>query len=505
MKILFLYPSADSQLGFNYGVAQLAGLLEAAGHRVGFWQLCEELEPLPSREEFAARLRQEAPDVLAFSVVTNQWAYARQLARWAREVLDVPLVLGGVHALVATEEILGTGLFDYVFRGESEEAFPEFVGRLERGESVEDVANVAFRGADGVRINPVRPLPELEGLADKDYSVMDFQRLIDAKNGWVGLMASRGCPFACSYCFNHKMVAAYREDLGCSFKELNYIRRFSVEQVIDEIKYLLANYRNISMFIFDDDLFTFDRDYVRRFCEAYRRTTDLPFVVNAHFGFFDRETAQCLAEANCRIVKFGIESGSVGIRDRVLNRHMSNESIIETLGMCGAVGLHSSCFVIIGLPYETVDDLWATVRLLADSRPGRFRWTYFFPYPGTVAHELAVEGEFLDEGKMKALSNFTDQSCLDFGPEHNLLLRKIGHALPWFVNACSGLPVAEQYRQLTDELLALDAEGFAERAGQIRREDAELSARLSEQGLTHYAIKYNRFMGVISDYFLHEA
>ena len=32
----------------------------------------------------------------------------------------------------------------------------------------------------------------------------------------------------------------------------------------------------------------------------------------------------------------------------------------------------------------------------------------------------------------------------------------------------------------------------------------EYSRRFCEQGLSHYAIKYNRFMGVISDYFVNE-
>ena len=43
--------------------------------------------------------------------------------------------------------------------------------------------------------------------------------------------------------------------------------------MIEEIEYLLKNYRNIRMFIFDDDLFTFDKTYVREFCEAYRKVT----------------------------------------------------------------------------------------------------------------------------------------------------------------------------------------------------------------------------------------
>ena len=297
MRVFFLYPSAESQLGFNYGVAHMASLLKRAGHEVGFWQLCEEIEPLPTEEQFVERVAREKPDLLAFSVVTNQWPYARKLAQWARERFSIPTVIGGIHTLMSAEEVLETGLFDYVFRGECEDAFPEFVDRLERQEDVASVPNLAFLRDGRVQINPVGPLPELTRLPLKDYEAMDFQRLIDAKNGWVGLMASRGCPFSCTYCFNHVMVEAYKQDLQCSFKGLNYIRRFSVGQMIEEIDYLLKHYRNIRMFIFDDDLFTFDQDYVREFCQAYRKVSDVPFVVNAHVGFFDDECASALAQA----------------------------------------------------------------------------------------------------------------------------------------------------------------------------------------------------------------
>ena len=504
MKVFFIYPSTDSQVGFNYGVAHMAALLKQAGHTIAFWQLCEELEPLPGEEQFVRRIVQEKPDILAFSVVTNQWAYTQTLAHWARPKLAIPFVIGGVHTLSNAEAILQTGLFDYAFRGECENAFVEFVNKLAAGESVEAVPNLAYQHDGRVHINPVGPLPKLTRLPLKDYESMDFQRLIDARNGWVGLMASRGCPFSCTYCFNHVMVQAYRTDLQCSFKDLNYIRRFSIGQMIEEIEYLLKNYRNIRMFIFDDDLFTFDKAYVREFCAAYRKVTDLPFVVNAHVGFFDDECAGYLAAANCRIVKFGVESGSPKVRRTILNRHMSNESIVEAIAVVARHGMHSSVFIIIGFPHEGRDDVLDTIRLLGRARPGRFRWTYFFPFPGTRAHEISVEGGFIDHQKMERLKNFTDESCLEFGPEHNFLLRKIGQIMPWFVNAHSDLPTADFYTGKVDEILRMDEAAWQQTVPYLRERDAAYSQRFCEQRLSHYAIKYNRFMGVISDYFLSE-
>jgi hypothetical protein len=66
MKIFLIYPNSGSQVGFNYGAAHIASVLKAAGHQVQFWQLCEDLEPLPDKNEFIARIQKEAPDLLAF-------------------------------------------------------------------------------------------------------------------------------------------------------------------------------------------------------------------------------------------------------------------------------------------------------------------------------------------------------------------------------------------------------------------------------------------------------
>jgi radical SAM superfamily enzyme YgiQ (UPF0313 family) len=449
-------------------------------------------------------VRAAAPDLIGFSVVTNQWQTAAQLAAWARKASAAPLVCGGIHTMAAPEQILQTGLFDYLIRGEAEEALPALVARLEQGAPPDDVPNLAFLVDGEVVLNPLGPLPDLNALPPKDYGIFDFQRLVDAKNGWVGLAASRGCPFACTYCFNHQLVKHYRRDLNCSFQQLNYIRHFSVDRMIAEIRHLLAAYRGIRMFIFDDDLFTYSTDYVKSFCEAYKRTCRLPFVVNAHIGFFDEARAACLAAANCRIVKFGVESGSSRIRSQILRRRMTNAQIAAAIQTAKNHGLHASVFLMLGLPEETREDLMATVDLMAATLPGRFRWTFFFPFPDTRAYELAVDAGLIEAGSTPQLKNFTDGSGLDFGPAHNLLLEKLGKIFPWFVNARSQLPVADFYRRKVDEILSLDENAWRERAPQLIEEDRAISEGFVREALPHYAIKYNRFMGVISDYFTQE-
>ncbi len=504
MKILFIYPNAGSQVGFNYGIAHLSAVLKDAGHKVALWQLCEDIEPLPSEEQFIERVRAQAADIIGFSVVTNQWPYARKLAAWTRKATDALLVCGGIHTMAAGDQVLQSGHFDYIIRGEAEEAFAEFVDKIASRHRIQDVKNLGYLHEGRVQLNPLRPLPDVDKLPFKDYDIFEFQDIIDAKNGWVGLIASRGCPFSCTYCFNHQLVSDYRKDLNCSFKGLNYIRHFSVDQMMKEIDYLQNRYKNISMYILDDDLFTFYREYVEQFCTAYKKISSLPFVVNAHVGFFEKQRAQYLARAGCKIVKFGVESGSERIRRQILQRRMKNESIVKALATAHQYGLHTSVFLMIGLPAETHDDVMQTIHLMARAQPGRYRWSFFFPFPGTRAYDLAAEGNYINFEKMAAMKNFTDDTCMNFGPEHNLFLKKVGRIMPWFVNACSDFPVADFYRQKVNEILDMDAAAWQARAPHIEEEDRRISQGFVEQGLRHYAIKYNRFMGVISDYFTAE-
>ncbi len=504
MKILFIFPNTHTQTGFHYGIAHISSVLKKDGHEVELWQLCEDLAPLPDENEYVSRIKKINPDIIGFSVVTNQWQYAEKYARWTRQATEAPIICGGIHTMACCDDILLSGYFDYSFRGECEIAFPEFVNRLSEGKDVSGTPNLGYMENGKININPVGTLPVLTMLPQKDYELFDFQKIIDTKNGWVGLMGSRGCPFACTYCFNHQMVSQYRKDLNCSFKNLNYIRHFNVKQIIDEIQYLLSKYKNIKMFIFDDDLFTFYKPYVVEFCEAYKKVTDIPFTVNAHVGAFDDERARVLSEANCKIVKFGVESGSPRIRKQVMQRHMKNESIIEAIRTAHTYNLHTSVFLMIGLPGETRDDVMETIRLMGTATPGRYRWTFFFPFPGTKAHEITAEIQGINYEKMTKLENFTDRSCLDFGKEHNLFLQKVGKIMPWFVNACSDLPVADFYRKQVEQILEMDENEWEKASITILEEDKQYSEDFSKRGLSHYAVKYNRFMGVISDFFLNE-
>lgn len=499
MQILLVYPNINAQVGFNYGIAFISAVLKQHGHITRLLNINEKLAEIPTDEQIKQFVEDYNPALIGFSVVTPQYQHALRFARMIKSFSNIPIVCGGIHPAMVPEEALREECFDYICVGEGEESILELVTKLEKGEDTTKIPNIWTKRNGMIIKNNVRPFTDITRLPMKDYELFDLQRLIDVEDGWVRLMASRGCPYRCTYCFNHKIVERYKEET--SSHKLNYLRRHSVDEVLSEIDFLLSRYRNIRTFIFDDDLFTQDKQYLIEFCREYPKHTTLPFVVNAHVKAFDEERARALKQANCAIVKFGLESGSERIRREILNRPMSNDEIIRAFQYAQKYDLHTSAFVMFGLPHETKEDIMETIKLLSVIKPGRFRWSIFFPFPGTVAYEISAKGGYLNIEKMKQLNNFTDDTCLDFESEHNLFISKLQKTFPWYVNMYQdGYESNGIYSSLVRLVEQQTAESWDKFKDCIPSLDRELSRCLSLAFKEHYRFKYNSFTAVRSDW-----
>ena len=60
--------------------------------------------------------------------------------------------------------------------------------------------------------------------------------------------------------------------------------------MIHEIEYLLSHYKGIKMFIFDDDIFTFDKEWIKAFSRATGRSLISGLLFQCPCADFDSET-----------------------------------------------------------------------------------------------------------------------------------------------------------------------------------------------------------------------
>ena len=401
MKVTFIYPDFFQYPDGSFmpegriylGVAYLSAVLKKAGHETS---LVHVVEP-PEKEWLLERVRAEAPDLVGFSSTTHMFRHVALMAGWLREETRIPTVCGGVHPTIAPGEVARTPGIDIACRGEAEETLLELCGALEAGRDFAAIPGLTFLRGDALIRNPVRPLLEdLDSLPFPDRSIFDPALFCADQHPRGTLMASRGCPFNCTYCSNHAQKSVYPNPE-------RYVRFRSPENVVAEIEQMVACDRAIEFIRFDDDILTVDREWFGRLSGLYRERVGMPFICNSRVNFMDEEMACALAGMGCVVVCMGIESGNEWMREKVLNRRMSNRRIVEAFAACRDAGMKTVSTNMFGLPLEDTSMVLDTIRLNALCHPDTIQVSTFIPYPGTELYGVCEDEGLLEGGRVDSI------------------------------------------------------------------------------------------------------
>jgi anaerobic magnesium-protoporphyrin IX monomethyl ester cyclase len=375
---------------YYHGLGYLSSVLKRAGHATELLYLQRE----PTQAEFLSRFEQTAADLVAFSSTTHQHRYVERCAHWIKAASPNMLtVAGGTHPTLVPDQVLAHPAIDVVCVGEGEYPLLELVSAVCEGRDFSDIANLWVRRNGEVVRNALRPLvADLDELPLPDRELFGFEEILAQNDGWVDLMAGRGCPYGCSYCCN----PALRERLKGLGK---YVRYRSVDNVLTEIRGLARCYA-VKTLNFQDDVFTLDRDWAIEFCHAYGREFAFPFWINTRVERInDEELVAALARAGCRGVRIGIESGNETLRAEILKRRMSNAEIRHAFALARQHGLDIYTCNMLGVPGETAAMIEETIALNRELEPADLQFSVFYPYPMTELYDVAVRNGFLADGE----------------------------------------------------------------------------------------------------------
>jgi anaerobic magnesium-protoporphyrin IX monomethyl ester cyclase len=395
MKVCLVYPDIGGVEHYGarkyyHGLGYLSSVLKQAGHETALMYLRRE----PVRDDFMQQVTTIAPSLVAFSSTTHQYPYVVRCARWIKESMPgLPIIVGGSHPTLAPEQALDSPDIDLVCIGEGEYPLLDLASALEEGRDASAIPNLWLRRNGRLIRNPLRPLlADLDELPFPDRELFDFRAILAANDGWVDMMAGRGCPYGCSYCCN----PALRE----KFKGLGkYVRFRSVDNVLAEIRSLASKY-TIKTLNFQDDVFTLDRDWALQFSRAYGKEFEFPFWINTRVErIHDEELVAALAHAGCRGVRIGIESGNEDLRTEILKRRMSNDEIRHAFALARKYGLDTYTCNMMGIPGETADMIEETITLNRELEPTDLQFSVFYPYPMTELYDLSVRNGYLIEGQ----------------------------------------------------------------------------------------------------------
>ncbi len=374
LKVAFIQKNWED----NLGILWISALLKANGF---------DARVFIEEKGVYGKVRNFAPGIVGYSCYTGdqRWVYS-SISKVKSAGIQAKIIVGGPHATFFPQ-MIENPLIDVLCRGEGEHAVLEYATALEEGKSPYEIKNLWFRAEEDIIRNDLRPpLAELDSLPFPDRSYYDRYKFM-ATNPYKTFITGRGCPFKCTFCFNHALHDLYG-------KNSKYIRRRAVEPVIDELMEV-KNRWGINEIRFSDDHFALSTAWLKEFAAVYPKKVGRPFSVNTRVDVLDEEKIHYLKESGCRLVCFGIETGREDLRNRVLKKNIKDEQIVNAARLLKKYGIKYLSSNIIGLPGETSQDAWETIHINQKIRTSLPWFSMMQYFPGTQIYREATEAGLL--------------------------------------------------------------------------------------------------------------
>jgi len=444
MRVTFVALGAE-----QLGISQLASIAKVNGHEVNLAFSASlfhdrfNLE-IPSLSKYfedtdavLAAIEEQQPDVIAFSCITSTYQWNLEVAERAKQLFPaVKTVFGGVHISAEPDRALAQPQVDYVVVGEGDVAFPLILEDMEAGGKGLPIVNTRYKLPDGTVSRGVQEgfVQDLDALPFPDKTI--WEKHIRIKDLYL-IMASRGCPYTCSFCFNNFFARLPEGKRG------KYVRQRSVGHVIEELKWAKKRY-GIKWVDFQDDVFTVNKQWIREFCERYREEINVPFQCLIHPQYFDDEIAQWMSEAGCAWVQMGIQTMDEAFKHGNLRRYEDSGHIYRALESLNRFGIKVKVDQMLALPGEPIGSQETALKLYKQYTPSRIQtfWTSFLPgtdmfkqgiKDGTISEEQAERlNEGIDFYFFRNQDNIRDPELIRQYQSYEFLY-KILPALPSFI------------------------------------------------------------------------
>jgi anaerobic magnesium-protoporphyrin IX monomethyl ester cyclase len=387
--VTFAYLHSSEILSF--GIMYLSAVLKKHGFTV-------RLILARNANDFIRQFARNPSDIAAFSVTSGLHGPYLSWAKRLKSLGKVHTVFGGPHPTYFPDFIREEPV-DAVCIGEGEESFPQYLDLFseEMAPPRRPVDGWRHKSGGGILEGGLRaPVENIDTLPTPDWELFFRENPSMAHHDVKGFLATRGCPYRCTYCFNREWNARYRG-------KARVIRVRDPEQVTEEINEVRRRW-GLSMVWFLDSNLACNRKWLKAFLPVYKRKVGLPFFCKIRPNVASDELAEELVDAGLISVGIGIESGNERMRNEVLERGISENQILSACHAFKSRRVLVKTYNMLGLPGETYDMAKETLMLNVRAHVDYALTMLLQPFPGTeIARRSEAMGLF--DGNFDSLSS----------------------------------------------------------------------------------------------------
>ena len=365
----------------------------------------------------------DGADVIGISVgFSFEWPFCRDLAGLVRRRFPKALIVaGGEHVTAVPQRSLEESAIDIGVLGEGEETTLAVARALQtEGFDPAAIQGIAFKGRDGrAVVNERRARKrDIDDIPWPAWDLLPIENYLERGMGFgvnrgrsMPLMASRGCPYQCTFCSNPLMWTT------------RWIAR-DPDLLLDEMQHY-QNVYGAENFDYYDLTAIVKKSWIVDFCRKIEQrgmtfTWQLPSGTRSEA--IDDEVAEWLHRSGCRNLSYSPESGSPTVLDRIKKR-IKTDAVIASIASSNRQDMYVKCNIIFGFPGETLKEIfqsyWFIVRMAMAGAYDLAIWA-FSPYPGSELFEqISKTGRLeLDDAYYDSLRSYSDTTRTVSYSEH---------------------------------------------------------------------------------------
>ena len=372
---------------YPMGLGHLSNALKNASYDITFLDLW--IDPKTINKLFAEINKY---DVIGFSYYVTQYIQLKNIVEEIRKInTEIPIIVGGPGAEVSYEIILKELPVDFVVFSEAEISLINLLNEIYSSQYFENVKGIAYK-KDGkvVTTGSQEYIKDLDSLEFPDLKCLDFEAYIKndtftiynkkLKGRVASVISGRGCPYKCTYCSRTFSGARFR----------------SVENILEEVKYLKENY-NIQYIKFQDELLITSKQRVFQLCEGIKEL-DLKWKCQGRVNMVDSEILKKMNESGCVAIGYGFENATQRILD-TMKKKIKAQDFVRVYKMTKDAGIVPVIQYMYGYIGENDESLQNSIDFFsAIDHPA---WGFYVqPIPGTDLYDYCIEeGLITDEKK----------------------------------------------------------------------------------------------------------
>jgi len=309
---------------------------------------------------------------------------------------ECKVVVGGMHATVAVEQVLETESIDYVIMGEAEIPMSELLMKLHKKETDFDkVRALSYRGrisTERVLIDDLNalPLPAYEMLPMDNYFNLTKRDSLTTEKRAVSVITSRGCPMQCTFCSSFQLWH-------------NKWRPRSVAHIMAELDFLKRMY-DVKEISFEDDNLSLDPARLNQLCgEMIHRNLGVKWNTPNGIAIngLTPDLLKVMKQSGCTRLNFGIESGDEHILNDVMKKQLNLDKIRTVVGQAHDIGLITLGYFVIGMPGETDDSINRSIDFAKSLKLDEIGVFIATPFPKTGLEQMCKDNNLLKKSYLE--------------------------------------------------------------------------------------------------------